>query len=90
MSASEASGSVCMSSTQSAVLPMGVVKTTHSPAERAKSVCSSPCVRFYPEAKITQYSPGARVMSGKRQRTGSSESSERYQPSSETLSVPAL
>ena len=55
MSASEASGSVCMSSTQSAVLPMGVVKTTHSPAERAKSVCSSPCVRFFPEAKITQY-----------------------------------
>ena len=50
--ASEASGSVCVSSTRSAVLPIGVVKITLSPAERAKSVCSSPCVRFLPEAKM--------------------------------------
>ena len=48
----------------------------------------APSVRFLPEAKITAYSPGASVSDGIFHSSGTSGSSERYQPARSTLVSP--
>ena len=61
---------------------------TVSPSVSEKLVCSSPSMRFLPEAKITAYSPGASVSDGIFHSSGTSGSSERYQPARSTLVSP--